>query len=255
MNTGATMEPKMAQTTTPQSKERAKKIIKIVGACVVFGAGVAAVYWKFSDNPEPLAGGKPQGNDRDDLSGPRFKTGFDVVGTVTINKQFPLGIGYVIAYDERRSHAIASCALDKMGNYKLRDVTPGKLFLLVKREITDETNPVYQETLDDLGIQVKHKEEFVQPKTGGPMMRKVGKGETIGGAPPGMSNALRNAPSKENMERIRFEVSTPEFENMPEVKWMIQTAFMKFNHFSNKNRLVVPPGEGERKFLIDLTVP
>ena len=170
----------------------------------------------------------PRGNDLADLSRLRPMTDNRVIGTITVNQQFPLGVGIVVGYDSRMS-AVAESKLDKFGNYELRNLPPGRITLLVKRTLNDHPNPMSRENVSE------------------------GRTPSVNQSIPKF--LVQKTPSAASLKKIKFDVYTPEFDRMEEVKWMVSYAFYKYGSFSKTTHLVIPPEEGERVHLIDLKVP
>ena len=239
MNTGAMMEDKATKLMTISLTRPDKKSLKAVGAFVFLGFFVCTVIYVTSSDSPKQPNAIAQGSDKIDLQAPKPQTGCSVVGRVTINKQFPLGFGYVIAYDFSGTRALSSSPLDKNGRYKLENVTPAKLLLLVKREITDDPNPVFEGMVSQLGESNHH-------ATNSPELKA--KKST-------MADMLKKKPPKTVLDAIRSDVSSPGLEALPEVRWMTQFAFLKFSHFSENHLLLVNAGPGERVYDMDLMVP
>ena len=252
MNAGATMELKLSAMFLPIGRN--KKILAITAGVFLLTLGSAAysTYSVPADSPRVV----PQGNDAADLVASRKKTGLTLSGTVTVNNQFPLGTGYVIAYDAARTRAIAYSSLDKYGRYIMKDVPPTSLVLLVKRRISDDVNPAFLAATGEQAVESRHVDKFTRAASG-QMVRVLQPGQTLVGDSAHSYDHVNINSSKKRLgdygrRDIKLDAFTPELENLPDVKWMIDRAFTRYGKFSPEDHFVVKPSENNRTFSMDL---
>ena len=232
---------------------RGKKKLAISGITIIFV--LAIVFALLGNSSDSLPVDQPRaGSDLSDLSAVRPTTGISISGAVTINQQIPLPCGFVVAYGSSMRHAIAACPIQRDGTYKLRDVPPGPLILVVKPKLTDDLNAKIAETSDAMpGLPRIRKTGGNQPVKLDP--RDQLKTDSLKAAgPPSFPNGKQ--PSKATVSRFKASVVTPEMESIPEIRWMIDYAFYKFNGSDpHAHKFVVPEGEGEKIFFMPLIVP
>lgn len=209
-------------------------------------SGLTAVYMLYS-NPEE-APKSLQKSDASLITGPKIKTGCSVFGVVNVNNQFPLGTGFVVAYNETRTKAFASSKLDKFGNYILNDVPPGPLCLLIERKIGDTPNESYQKAMGAAGYNTNYQLKSLRNT----------KGEKKKLEPHGieeLQTLLLKSPSQAEMDKAHAIAYNPAFGDLHAVRWMVDMAFFKYGKNSDQYTFFVPAGDGNRSLKMDLQVP
>lgn len=224
-----------------------KKIaIAIAGAAIVLVPVLLVASSANSPDPISLLDQPKTGSDLKDLSGRRPVTGNSIRGTITINNQIPLPRGVVVAYTESMTRAVASSPIHRNGTYKLDNVPSFHLVLIVKPKLTDDANPE---------IAKYSNQSFSNPQNDGKRLRFGDKaqGERAKLGPPRFLNEKR--PSEDALRRVKASVVTSDMEALPEVRWMIEHAFYKYNGSNpDVKNFVAPEGEGEKIFMMNLDV-
>ena len=229
-------------TLLPQGK---KKFAILGFAFVLLVAIVIAIAGNSPSDGPPVEA--PTGSDLKDLAIARPPTGVTLRGTFTINNLIPLPCGFVVAYPESMTGAIASSPIQRDGSYKLDDVPPMPLVLVVKPKLTDEPN--YEIP--------KHSRAMPGPPKVAVKQRGVAgqyQGRTRLQGEAKLRSLTSKQPSREALSRIKADVVTPEMDYFPEVQWLIEYAFFKYDGTNHEVQKILVP-EGKKFFKMNLMVP
>ena len=236
------MTTKADELMTVFPKGKKKIVISGVAALCI----LAILFALIGNSPERPSADQPRsGSDLKDLAAARPITGTSIRGTVTINNQIPLPRGFVVAYLESMNRMIASSPIQQDGTYKLDNVPPISLVLVVKPKLTDD--PKIEEASNVMpGLPDARN---IGGKRGNSARRDPNKAE-----PPLFQGGKQ--PTKAALSKIKADVVTPDMAALPEVRWLIDYAFYKFDGSNpNAHKFIVPEGEGEKIFFMPLIVP
>ena len=237
---------------------RTRRVIVMILLLLSCSSGAAWMNARGRPESDPIP--VRRGSDAADLSRGSGQTGFSVIGRVTINRRIPMPHGYIVAYDRWKTRAVASSPLNKSGEYALTEVPPEGLFLLVKQEINENPN-LSQPTPDPAFASRPRKTPSERARNSeSSMIRQSGAARGPKSRPEYVSPVkfIQDRPSEVTLDKIRFDESSPEYEMMWEVQWLIHAAFLKFDHFSKERKgFLVPPADDdqERIYNFDLSVP
>ena len=223
-----------------------KKIATIAAGLVLLLVG-AVLSFGFSSTSEPQ--GKKIHGDLQNLAVTKPTTGNTIRGAITINQQIPLPRGFVVAYSESMSHAVTACPLRADGNFRLENLPSSPLVLVLKSALNDVPSAKLVERSNQM--------------PGIPDVSDVGgkshEGKSSSPVKPAELIRIMTAkrPTKEALSRIKCDgAMTPDLAALPEVQWLIEFAFLKYGGEKHGQRkFLVPEGEGERVYMMNLLIP
>ena len=198
------------------------------------------------------------GSEVADLARGKPKSGYNVSGKVSINGNIPMAKGFVVAYLPSMRRAIAFSPLDKAGNYKMTDVPPGPFVLVIRKDLSDEPNALKSAALDSLGVPNGFGDEVRRrSKTGFEVkMNRLGKRQAANSLVKEAPAFLAmKTPTKASLDAVHFAELTPDWEAMPEVRWLIDAAFSKYDNMLKTSRFMPPGGEVEPNDEADDSIP